>query len=80
MRIINNLPELIKAKQEQHRNVHNTELTELHIAVAIGINPTTLSHYKNMKVNSINWDVWQKLASYFGVSGDQIFNVLPDDE
>ena len=80
MKIVNNLPELIKAKQDAYRDKHNKELPEFHIAVGIGINPVTLSHYKNGKVESVNWEVWQKLAVYFGVTGDKIFNVIPDDE
>jgi hypothetical protein len=79
MKIVNNLPQLIKDKQDQYRDAHNAELTELHITVAMGINATTLSHYKNMKVNSFNWEIWQRLVNYFGVSGDKIFNVIPDD-
>jgi hypothetical protein len=80
MKIVNNLPELIKAKQDKYRDEHNKELTELLIAVAIGVNPTTLSHYKNGKVESVNWEIWQKFVAYFGVSGDKIFNVVLDDE
>jgi len=80
MKIVNNLPELIKAKQAEHKAETGADLSELHIAVGIGINPVTLSKYKNRKVESVNWEVWKKMASYFGVSGDKIFNVLPDDE
>lgn len=80
VKIVNNLPELIKEKQDKYREEHNKELTELYIAVGIGINPTTLSHYKNGKTESVNWEIWQKLAAYFGVTGDKIFNVIPDDE
>jgi hypothetical protein len=80
MRIVNNLPKLIKAKQDEHRANTNTELAELYIAVGIGINPVTFSHYKNQKVESINWEIWQKMAKYFGVPGHEIFDVLLDDE
>ena len=80
MRIVNHLPDLIKAKQERYLKENNKELTELLIAVGIGINPTTLSHYKNLKKASINWEVWVKLAEYFEVSGHEIFDIVPDDE
>jgi DNA-binding XRE family transcriptional regulator len=80
MKVVNNLPKLIKEKQDAYRNEHNAELPEFHLAASIGINPVTLSHYKNGKVESVNWEVWQKLAAYFGVTGDKIFNVVPDDD
>jgi len=80
MRVVNNLSQLIKAKQDEYREKNNAELAELYIAVGIGINPTTFSHYKNGKVESINWEIWQKMAKYFGVPGHEIFDVLPDDE
>jgi hypothetical protein len=80
VRIVNNLPKLIKEKQAQHKAENNTDLAELYIAVGIGINPITLSHYKNQKVESVNWEVWQKMVKYFGVPGHEIFDVLLDDE
>jgi hypothetical protein len=80
MKIVNNLPKLMKAKQDEHKARTNTELAELYIAVGIGINPVTLSHYKNMRVESINWEIWQKMVKYFGVPGHEIFDVLLDDE
>jgi hypothetical protein len=80
MRIVNNLPRLIEAKKAQYRAEHNAELTEVRIAVESGVNPATFSAYKNTKGESINWDVWQKLAVYFGVAGHEIFDVLPDEE
>jgi plasmid maintenance system antidote protein VapI len=49
------------------------------IAVHIGIDPATLSQYINDKLTTVNWEVWHKLANYFGVSGDEIFNVQPDE-
>jgi DNA-binding XRE family transcriptional regulator len=79
MKMVNNLPEIIKAKQDAYRNEHHKELTEFHMAIAIGINPTTLSNYKNMKVTCLNWEVWEKLATYFGVSGSELFDLVPDD-
>jgi hypothetical protein len=79
MKLVNNLPQLLKAKQEKHRAENNTDLTEVQMAVYMGINPATLSHYKNNKIESINWDVWQKMVKYFGVHGHEIFDVLLDD-
>ena len=80
MKLVNNLPQLIKAKQEKHRTENNTDLTEVQMAVYMGINPATLSHYKNGKIESINWEVWQKMVKYFAVPGHEIFDVLLDDE
>jgi DNA-binding XRE family transcriptional regulator len=79
MKLVNNLPKLIKAKQDEYKAENNAELTELYIAVGIGINPTTLSHYKNGKIESVNWEIWQKLVKYFGVPGHEIFDVLLDE-
>jgi hypothetical protein len=80
MRSVNNMPRLIEIKKEEYRAKHNTELTEVVMAVQAGLNPATFSHYKNSKVDSVNWEVWHKLAAYFGVPGHEIFDVLPDDE
>jgi hypothetical protein len=80
VRIVNNLPKLIKAKQEQHKAENNTDLSELLIAVGIGINPVTLSHYKNQKLESVNWEIWQKMVRYFGVPGHEIFDVLLNED
>jgi DNA-binding XRE family transcriptional regulator len=80
MKIVNNLPRLIKLKQEQYRTENNADLTEVHMAINIGVNPATFSHYKNGKVDSINWEIWQKLVKYFGVQGHEIFDVLLDDD
>jgi hypothetical protein len=80
MKLVNNLPQLIKTKQEKHRTETGTDMTEVQMAVYMGINPATLSHYKNGKIESINWDVWQKMVKYFGVPGHEIFDVLLDEE
>jgi hypothetical protein len=80
MRIVNNLAKLLQDKRQKHQAEHGTDLSEIQMAVYMGINPATLSHYKNMKVESVNWEIWQKMAKYFGVSGHEIFDVLLDDE
>jgi hypothetical protein len=80
LKLINNLPKLIKEKQERHQAETNTTLSEVQIAVYMGVNPVTLSHYKNGKIESVRWDVWQKMVRYFGVPGHEIFDVLLDDE
>jgi hypothetical protein len=80
MRIVNNLPQLIEAAKAKHKAENNSDLSELLIAVGIGINPVTLSHYKNGKLESVNWEIWQKMVKYFGVPGHEIFDVLLDDE
>jgi hypothetical protein len=80
MKIVNNLPKLLKAMQEKYQAEHNTLLSEVQMAVYMGINPVTLSHYKHGKIESINWEIWQKMVKYFGVPGHEIFDVLLDDE
>lgn len=75
MNIVNRLPELIKAKQTEYKEKNDKDLSEVEIAVAIGVNPATLSRYKNAKVDSVNWDVWRKLCDYFGVEGHEIFDI-----
>jgi hypothetical protein len=77
---VNNLKNLIRQQQEAHKAKTGQFLHQHVIAVHIGIDPATLSQYINNKLTTLNWEVWQKLANYFGVSGDEIFNVLPDDE
>jgi hypothetical protein len=57
MKLVNNLPKLIKAKQEEYRAKNNAELTEVHMVILIGVNPVTLSHYKNKMIDSVNWEV-----------------------
>jgi hypothetical protein len=80
LKIVNNLPKLLKAMQEKHQAETNTFLSEVQIAVFMGINPLTLSNYKHGKIESVNWEVWQKMVKYFGVPGHEIFDVLLDDE
>jgi hypothetical protein len=80
LKLVNNLAKLIKEKQEKHQVETNTTLSEVQIAVYMGVSPVTLSHYKNGKIESVRWDVWQKMVRYFGVQGHEIFDVLLDDE
>jgi transcriptional regulator with XRE-family HTH domain len=76
---INNLKKLIREKQAKHREQTGQNLPQHAIATYTGIDPATLSEYMNDKLSTLNWEVWQKLANYLGVSGDEIFNVLPDE-
>jgi hypothetical protein len=80
MRIVNNLARLLQDKRQKHQAETGVELSEIQMAVYMGINPATLSHYKNGKVESVNWEVWQKMVKYFGVAGHEIFDVLPDED
>lgn len=75
---VNKLKNLIRQKQEAYKTETGKHLKQYLIADEIGIDPATLSEYMNDNVGSVKWDVWQKLANYFGVSGDEIFNVLPE--
>jgi hypothetical protein len=77
---VNNLKNLVRQQQEAHKAKTGQFLHQHVIAVHMGIDPATLSQYINGKLTTINWEVWQKLANYFGVSGDEIFNVLPDEQ
>jgi transcriptional regulator with XRE-family HTH domain len=77
---VNNLKNLIRQHQEAHKAKTGKHLQQHVIAVHIGIDPATLSEYMNDKLTTVNWEVWQKLANYLGVSGDEIFNVQPDEQ
>jgi DNA transposition AAA+ family ATPase len=79
MPVVNNLKTLIRQKQEAYKAETGKLVKQYLIADEIGIDPATLSQYMNGKIGSVNWEVWQKLANYFGVSGDEIFNVQPDE-
>jgi transcriptional regulator with XRE-family HTH domain len=80
LRRVNKLKFFIRQKQAAYKRETGKNLPQVAIAVALGIDPATLSQYANNKIGSVNWEIWEKLADYFGVSGDEIFNVLPDDK
>lgn len=75
---VNRLKNLIRYKQAQHKRETGKHLPQSTMAVEIGIDPATLSLYMNDKTGVINWEIWQKLADYLDVPGDEIFNVSPD--
>jgi hypothetical protein len=77
---VNRLKALIKEKQAKHRQETGKNLPQHIIAVELGLDPSSLSEYINNKFASVSWDVWQRMVNYFGVPGDEIFNVTPDDE
>jgi transcriptional regulator with XRE-family HTH domain len=77
---VNQLKRLIREKQAEHKRQTGKHLPQNVIAVALGIDPATLSLYMNDKTGSISWETWQNLSNYLGVSGDEIFNVKPDEE
>lgn len=77
---VNQLKTLIREKQAKHKKQTGKHLPQNVIAVALGIDPATLSLYMNDKSGSISWEIWQNLVNYLGVSGDKIFNVIPDEE
>ena len=77
---VNRLKALIKEKQAQHKEQTGKKLPQHIIAYELGLDPSSLSEYINNKFASVSWDVWQRMVNYFGVSGDEIFNVTPDEE
>jgi hypothetical protein len=77
---VNQLKTLIRQKQAEYKKQNGKHLPQHVIAVEIGVDPATLSEYMNDKLASVNWEIWQRLVNYFGISGDEIFNVVPDDE
>jgi plasmid maintenance system antidote protein VapI len=77
---VNRLKALIQAKQAKYREETGRNLPQHIIAVELGLDPSSLSEYINNKFASVSWDVWQRMVNYFGVSGDEIFNVTPDEE
>jgi transcriptional regulator with XRE-family HTH domain len=76
----NRLKTLIREKQAEYKKQHGKHLPQHIIAAELGVDPATLSEYMNNKIASVNWDIWQRIANYFGIPGYEIFNVMPDDE
>ena len=77
---VNRLKTLIREKQAKHRKETGRNLPQHVMAVELGLDPATLSEYINNKVASVNWELWQKFADYFGVQGHEIFDVTPTDD
>lgn len=75
MKVVNRLPELIEAKKKEYEAKNGKLLKDMEIALQAGVDPATLSRYKKGKVDSINWEVWQKLCNYFDVAGHEIFDI-----
>lgn len=66
----NNLPELIREYRVKNPNVTQTDMARL-----MGIDPATLSLYKNGQINSISIDVWKRLSLFFNAPGSSIFEI-----
>ena len=79
-KIINNLPKLIRAKQDRMEKETGRRPSQSDIATYMGIAPSTLSAYITNKRSQVDFGTWQAMVDYFDVSGDEIFNVLPDDK
>lgn len=79
-KVVNRLGEYIEREQQKLAKEKGRSVNQNEIAVYIGVNPATLSRYINGKPDSINWDIWKKLADYFDVKGSDLFDVLPGDE
>jgi hypothetical protein len=74
---LNKLKRLIRDRQAAYKRQTGKHLSQVSMAVEMGIDPATLSEYMNDKVGSINWEVWEKLSDYFGVPGHEIFDIAP---
>jgi DNA-binding XRE family transcriptional regulator len=65
----NNLPKLIREYRKKYPHITQTD-----IARKIGIDPATLSQYKNSQISTINIEIWGKLSELFEVPGHEIFD------
>lgn len=74
---MNNLKALIRDYQRKHRNPDGSGITQVQIAEKAEVDPATLSRYANNQIGSVNLEIWQKLADFFGVPGEAIFTVTP---
>jgi transcriptional regulator with XRE-family HTH domain len=74
---VNNLKHLIEEYKSKHRRPDGTPYTQSDIATMAKVDPATLSRYVNDQINSVNIEIWQKLADFFGVPGEAIFAVKP---
>ena len=74
VKFVNNLTALIKKKTAEFKE-NGENASQARIAVDLGIDPATLSLYKNDKVKHIDIDLWRRMADYFGVEGHEIFTV-----
>ena len=74
---MNNLKKIIREYQELHKKPDGTIITQVQIAEKAEVDPATLSRYANNQIGSVNFEIWQKLADFFGVDGEEIFTVKP---
>lgn len=74
---LNNLKNLIEDYKAKNRRTDGTPYTQSDIATMANVDPATLSRYVNNQINSVNIEIWQRLADFFGVPGEQIFTVKP---
>lgn len=77
---MNNLKALIEEYKAKHRHENGKPYTQNDIAEMAQVDPATLSRYANDQINSVNIEIWQKLADFFKVPGEQIFRVMPSVE
>jgi hypothetical protein len=78
-KFVNNLAKLIEAKQQEIEQKTGKRPSQAKIAAYMDVAPSTLSAYITDKRTQIDLKSWQAMVDYFGVPGDQIFNMLPDD-
>ena len=74
---MNNLKNLIEDYKAKNRRADGSPITQTDIATMAEVDPATMSRYVNDQINSVNLEIWQKLADFFGVPGEEIFTVQP---
>jgi predicted transcriptional regulator len=79
-KLVNNVAKLVEAKQAEIERKTGKRPSQVKIAAYMDVAPSTLSAYITEKRSQIDVKVWQAMVDYFGVRGDEIFNMLPDEE
>jgi hypothetical protein len=79
-KFINNVAKLVEAKQDEIERKTGKRPSQVKIAAYMDVAPSTLSAYITEKRTQIDVKVWQAMVNYFGVRGDEIFNMLPDED
>lgn len=70
----NRIAELIKSYRKTHKRPNGSQIAQHEIAVYAGIDPATLSRYKNEIVTRYDSVVLEKLCDFFNVDiGDILY-------
>jgi predicted transcriptional regulator len=79
-KLVNNVAKLVEAKQNEIEKKTGKRPSQVKIAAYMDVAPSTLSAYITDKRTQIDVNTWQAMVDYFGVRGDEIFNMLPDED